>query len=483
MSPYSDQPSEGLIKERLLQLRCHFTWDLQVDHAGMPDLENRVFDQMEFLDVQCNTRLYNLLAYVKHREGQHQGALENLKKAEDALLQEHADQADVRGLVTWGNYAWLYFHMGMPAEAQAYLAKVEETCKKLASPSSYRVECPELDCEEGWALLKCGRSNYERALACFEKALKANPESPEFSTGYAITTYRLNCINRRSDENLSPLKNSLKPLEQAIRLNPGDVSLTVLLALCLQDLGRGEEGEKYIEAALASQSSHTYILRYAAKFYRKGGSLEKALQLFKKALKDTPHSAFLHHQVALCYKAQVIQIKKAARWQPRGQDRENIDKLARLAIDHLRFALEQKPTFVIAHLHLAESYSEIGEYRRAEDAYQAVFRMKTLTDEELQQLHLEYGRFQEFQRKSEAEAIVHYLKAVTIEKATLSRDKGISALEKCVSRKLRQDQRDVEGWSLLGFVQKQRGELEEALGSYERALMLAAGPRGLCGSD
>jgi interferon-induced tetratricopeptide repeat-containing protein 1 len=40
-----------------------------------------------------------------------------------------------------------------------------------------------MDCEEGWALLKCGRQNYEWAKVCFEKALQAEPENPEFSTG------------------------------------------------------------------------------------------------------------------------------------------------------------------------------------------------------------------------------------------------------------------------------------------------------------
>ncbi|XP_004607663.2 interferon-induced protein with tetratricopeptide repeats 1 [Sorex araneus] len=471
----SDRSNETLIKECLLQLRCHFTWGLQIDNTEMPDLENRVFDQIEFLDVQCNTRMYNLLAYVKHLAGQNQEALESLKEAEDFLLQEFTDQSDVRGLVTWGNYAWLYHHMGRLGEAQTYLDKVEKTCKKLASPFSHRMECPELDCEEGWALLKCGRNNYERAKVCFEKALEVDPTNPEFSSGYAIITYRLNRLNIRVEEKLSTLKNSLHPLEQAIRLNPEDVCLKVLLALCLQDTGREDEGEKYIEEALANKTSHTYILRYAAKFHLKKGSLDQALQLLKKALKDTPSSASVHHQIGLCYKAKIIQNKKVTHWQSRGQNRENIEKLARIAINHLKFALKYKPTFVIAYLNLAEIYIEIGEYSKAEDTYQKVSHLKSLTEEDLQQIHHRYGKFQEFQRKSEVNAIIHYLEAVKIKKPSFSRDKSISALEKCVLKKLQKNEFDVEGLCLLGFVQKQKGEITKALESYEQALKLAAG--------
>jgi interferon-induced tetratricopeptide repeat-containing protein 1 len=67
----------------------------------------------------------------------------------------------MRSLVTWSNYAWLYFHMGKLEKVQTYLDKVENTCQKFASSFRYRVECPEMDCEEGWALLKCGGQNQE----------------------------------------------------------------------------------------------------------------------------------------------------------------------------------------------------------------------------------------------------------------------------------------------------------------------------------
>ncbi|XP_008687838.1 interferon-induced protein with tetratricopeptide repeats 1 isoform X1 [Ursus maritimus] len=459
------------VKDKLAQLRCHFTWELLIEDTELPDLENRIFDEIDFLDTKYNVGIHNLLAYVKHLKGQNQEALGSLKEAEDLIQQEHAAQSDARSLVTWGNYAWLYYHMGRPAEAQAYLDKVESTCQKFEAPSRYRMECPQMDCEEGWALLKCGGKNYERAKACFEKALAVEPENPEFSTGYAITIYRLDVFSTAAEASEAFC---LQPLKEAIRLNPKDAYIKALLALKLQDVGQEAEGEKYIEEALTNMSSQTYVFRYAAKFYRRKGSLDKALQLLKMALRATPSSAFLHHQIGLCYRAQMIEIKRAANWQPRGKDRENVDRMIRLALSHFQFALEQKPTFDVAYIHLASMYIEAGDYGRAEDTYQRAFCLKSLEEEKLQKIHFHYGQFQEFQKKSEVNAIIHYLKAVKIDKAPFLKDKSMKSLEKLALRKLRRNASDVESLSILGFIYKVKGEMNKALEYYERALRLAA---------
>ncbi|XP_053779129.1 interferon-induced protein with tetratricopeptide repeats 1 [Desmodus rotundus] len=465
----SKNAEEDQLKDRLEQLRCHFTWKLIIEDVELSDLENRVFDQIEFLDTKFNVAIHNLLAYVKHLKGQNTEALQSLKQAEDLIQREHADQSEVRRLVTWGNYAWLYHHMGSLEEAQIYLDKVENTCKKFASPSRYTVESPDMDCEEGWALLKCGGKNYERAKACFEKALEVDPENPEFNTGYAIAVYRLDGFNKASQTDEAFC---LHTLQRAVELNPEDAYIRALLALKLQDTGQEAEGEKYIEEALTNMSSQTYVFRYAAKFYRRKGSVDKALHFLKMALRATPSSAFLHHQIGLCYRLQVFQRKKATNRQPRGWDREYIDKITKLAISHLEFALEQKPTMEIAYVHLADMYLEAGNYRKAEDAYKTLFSMKSLEEEKLQEIYFRYGRFNEFHRKSEADAIIYYLKAIKIEKSTFSRENSLSALEKLVLRKLRRNEADVESLSILGFVYKLKGEMHEALEYYERALSL-----------
>lgn len=467
----SKNADEDQVKDRLEQLSCHFTWKLLIKDTEMPDLENRIFDEIEFLDIKHNVGMHNLLAYVKHLKGQNKEALESLKEAEALIQQEHTNKSDTKRLVTWGNYAWLYYHMGSLGEVQIYLDKVENTCKKVASPSCYRLEGPEMDCEEGWALLKCGGKNYQRAKACFEKALEVDPENPEFNTGYAIIMFRLDSFHKLPQEKEAF---SLCPLKQAIRLNPENAYIKALLGLKLQDVGKTAEGEKYIEEALTKMSSQTYVFRYAAMFYRRKGSVDKALELLKTALKATPSSAVLHHQIGLCYRSQVLQMKKTAKWQPRGQSRENVNRIANLAISHLEFTLKLKPTFDIAYKHLADMYIEAGNYEKAEDTYQKVLCMKTLEKDVLQDIYFYYGQFQEFQRKSEIDAIIYYLKAITIENQSYLRDKSFRSLEKLVLRKLQRNASDIESLSILGFIYKLKGEINEALEYYERALKLAA---------
>uniref|UniRef100_A0A8C5XFV6 Interferon-induced protein with tetratricopeptide repeats 1 n=1 Tax=Microcebus murinus TaxID=30608 RepID=A0A8C5XFV6_MICMU len=466
----SQNADDQRVKDNLVQLRCHFTWGLQIEDSEMPDLENRVLDQIEFLDSKYNVGIHNLLAYVKHLKGQNDEALESLKEAEDLIQTECAGQSDVRSVVTWGNFAWVYYHMGRLADVQAHLDKVEDTCKKFANLFRYRMECPEMDCEEGWALLKCGGKNYERAKACFEKALEVDPENPEFNSGYAITAYRLDGFK-------SAIKGheefSLHPLRKAVSLNPEDTYVKVLLALKLQDEGQEDEGEKYIQEALNNMSSQTYVFRYAAKFYRRRGFVEKALQYLKMALQATPTSAFLHHQIGLCYRAQIIQIKEATKMQPRWQNREKVDRMIRAAIFHFEFAVEQKPTFEIAYVDLARMYIEAGEYGKAEATFQKVLCMKPVVEETMQEVHLHYGKFQEFQKKSEVNAIIHYLKAIKIGTASFARDKSIDSLKKLILKRLQRNASDLESLSILGFAYKLKGNMNEALDYYERALRIA----------
>lgn len=370
--------------------------------------------------------------------------------------------------------------MGQLAEAKTYLDKVENTCKKFASPHCYRMECPETDCEEGWALLKCGGKHYERAKACFEKALEVDPENPEFTAGYAISTYRLDNFNRPTQVSEAFC---LQPLKEAIRLNPEDAYIKALLALKLQDVGQEAEGEKYIEEALTSMSSQTYVFRYAAKFYRRKGSVDKALQLLRTALQATPDSVFVHQQIGLCYKTRMIQINKATKWQPRGRDREDVHRLLQLAICEFEKALKLKPTYEMAFVELADMYAEIGQHREAEDSFQKVLRMRLFNPHLQQEIYYRYGRFQEFQNKSEANAIIYYLKAVRAEEQSITREKCIIALEKLALKKLRRNVLDIESLSILGFIYKLKGEINQALECYEQALRLAADPENSVAYD
>ncbi|XP_004632163.2 interferon-induced protein with tetratricopeptide repeats 1B-like isoform X2 [Octodon degus] len=452
----SGTTEEHQVKDCLAQLKCHFTWELAIEEAEIPDLESRVLEHIENSDTN-KVPMYNLQAYVEHLKGHNDKALQSLEDAESLIQKEHADQSDTKSLVTWSNYAWVCYHLGRLADARMYLDKVESTCKKLASPFRFQMACPEVDCEEGWALLKCGGQNYKRAEACFEKALKAEPENPEFNAGYAIVVFRQDCDSSAA---------SLEPLRKALRLNPEDGYLKVLLALKLQDKGKEAEGEKYIEEALSCKAFWADVFPYAAKFYRRKGCVDEALRLYTLALQASPNSAYLHHQIGLCHKAKMFQMKGART----REEREIIDKLAQLAIGEFQTTISDRPTFEMAYINLAEVYANIRQYGEAEENFQRVFRMENVVDHLQQELHFRYGRFQEWHMKSEEKAITHYLKGLKVEGMSFARDKLLNALEKLANRRVQKKVHIVESLGLLGWVHKLKGDMNKALLCYEEAL-------------
>ena len=456
-SNMSEESHKSHIHDSLDELRCHFTWELDIKDKHIHDLEIKI-SETEFRDPIYSIGMHNLLAYVRHLKGQQDEALQSLKEAE-ALIQ--SEQLSKRSLATWGNCAWLHYHRGSLAEAQVYLDKVEKVCKEFSSPFRYRLECAEMDCEEGWALLKCGGGNYKQAMACFAKALKVEPENPEYNTGYAVVAYRQDL-----DDNFI----SLEPLRKAVRLNPEDPYLKVLLALKLQDLGEHVEAEAHIEEALSSTSCQSYVIRYAAKYFRRKHRVDKALHLLNRALQASPSSGYLHYQKGLCYKQQISQLRTSRNRQPRRQD--NVQELAQQAIHEFQETLKLRPTFEMAYVCMAEVQAEIHQYEEAERNFQKALNNKTLVAHIEQDIHLRYGRFLQFHKQSEDKAITLYLKGLKVEEKSFAWRKLLTALEKVAERRVCQNVHLVESTSLLGLVYKLKGQEKNALFYYEKALRL-----------
>ncbi|XP_040597851.1 interferon-induced protein with tetratricopeptide repeats 1-like [Mesocricetus auratus] len=298
-------------------------------------------------------------------------------------------------------------------------------------------------------------------MACFAKVLEVDPENPEYNTGYAVATYRVDfaedCI-------------SLEPLRKAVRLNPGDPYLKVYLALKLQDGGETAEAETHIGEALSSTSCQTYVFRYAAKYYRRKGCIDKALDLLHRALQASPDSAYLHYQIGLCYRKQMIQQKASRNRQLRRQG--IMQELAQQAICEFQRTVELRPTFEMAYVYMAEIQADIHQYEEAEANFQKVLNIRNLECHIEQNVHFRYARYQQFHQKSEDKAITHYLKSLKIGEKSFVWRKLLTALEKVAERRVDHNVLPVESIGLLGLVHKLRGNMQEALLCYERALRL-----------
>ncbi|XP_036784707.2 interferon-induced protein with tetratricopeptide repeats 2 [Manis pentadactyla] len=453
------ETTKSPLESSLRQLKCHFTWNLVTGEKSLDDFEDRVCNQIEFQNREFKATMCNILAYVKHLRGQNEAALECLRQAEEWIQREHADQAEVRSLVTWGNYAWVYYHLGRHSEAQTYVDKVKQVCEKFSNP--YSIECPELDCEEGWTRLKCGRRQNERAKVCFEKALEEKPSDPEFSSGLAIASYRL-------DERPEP-QNPIDTLRQAIRLNPNNQYVKVLLAQKLQRLNEEDEGERLVEEALEKAPNATDVLRGAAKLYQSKGAFDKAIELLREALDYMPHNAYLHYHTGCSYRAKVLQTLYDVKDNDTNGKREKLQEFIKQSVDHLKIADENNGKFPRVCSYLASLYVLADQYEEAEYYFQKEFS-RELTPVAKQVLHLRYGNFQLFQMKCEDKAIHHFIQGAKINQESKEKEKIKSKLQKIAKSRLSKNGADSKALQLLAFLQELNGEPQSAEENSEEAL-------------
>ncbi|KAL2769594.1 interferon-induced protein with tetratricopeptide repeats 2, partial [Daubentonia madagascariensis] len=452
------ETTKNSLESSLRQLKCHFTWNLLEGENSLDDFEDKVFYRTEFRNSEFKATMCNILAYVKHRRGQNEAALECLRQAEDLIQKEHAGQAEIRSLVTWGNYAWVYYHMGRLSEAQIYVDKVKQTCEKFSNP--YSIESPELDCEEGWTRLKCGGKQNERAKVCFEKALEKNPKNPEFTSGLAIASYRL--------DDWPPSQDPVDPLRQAIRLNPDNQYVKVLLALKLHKMNEEGEGERLVEEALAKAPGATDVLCSAANLYRRKDDPDKAIELLRKALEYMPNNAYLHCQIGCCYRSKVLQIMKVGE-NKMYRKREKLLELIRQAVAHFKIADETNDNLFHVCSFLASLHALANQYEEAEYYFQKEFS-KELTPVAKQVLHLRYGNFQLYQMKCEDRAIHHFIEGVKINQKSKVKEKMESKLQKIAKMRLSKNRADSEALRILMFLQELNEETQQADEDPERGL-------------
>uniref|UniRef100_H0Y0M5 Interferon induced protein with tetratricopeptide repeats 2 n=1 Tax=Otolemur garnettii TaxID=30611 RepID=H0Y0M5_OTOGA len=452
------ETTESSLESSLQQLKCHFTWNMLEGENSLDDFEDKVFHRSEFQNSEFKATLYNIQAYVKYCRGQSEAALECLRRAEGCIQREHAGQAEIRSLVTWGNYAWVYHHMGRLSEAQLYVEKVKHVCEKFSSP--YRIESPELDCEEAWTRLKCGGKQNERAKMCFEKALEKNPKNPEFTCGLAIVNYRLH--------NWPPSQNSIDPLRQAIRLNPDNQYVKVLLALKLHQVNEEDEGERLVEEALAKSPRPTDVLRSAAKLYRRKNDPDRAIQLLREALEYMPGNAYVHCHIGCCYRSKVLEKMKERKYRMFGE-REELLELVGQAVAHLKIADEINENLFHVCSFLATLHAIAGQYEEAEYYFQKEFS-KDLTPVAKQVLHLQYGNFQLFQLRCEDKAIHHFIEGVKINQQSKEKEKIKNKLQKMAQMRLSKNKADSKALHILAVLQELNEKMQPPNEDSERDL-------------
>ncbi|XP_072882918.1 interferon-induced protein with tetratricopeptide repeats 1-like [Hemitrygon akajei] len=464
MNIMSNTPGD-LLKEKLNQLQCHFTWRPQKETIDFEDVMYRLQDSID-MNLMYKDQSYNQLAFLNCLQGNYEEAIQNLKEAQKIQRENHKDEFERRSIITYGNFAWVHYHMGQLTEAQSYLDKLEMICKPLSDGPRYTAMIPEVYGEKGWSLLSSAAEYYEEAKECFAKALEQDPDNTEWIMGYATAISRLESLSGTPESH--DQSQSVKYFRRVLELDPDDAVAMVLLALKLQRLGQNEKANELVEQALQKNSDLPYVLRYAAKYYRQRGFVERAIELLKKALELTPHSCFLHHQLGLCYRSK---LKYTTSRYPRNPEFQQNLELINLCKYHFEKSVEHRQRSAIPpQLDFAQICITSGEYSRAEEIYRRLVELVDIRPENMQSICLKAGLFELHQKKSETNAVRLFLKGVKIEYNSREREKCRMNLEKWADRKLRVNANDSKALGVKALLYQLDGNMGRATEYFEKAL-------------
>ncbi|XP_062927718.1 interferon-induced protein with tetratricopeptide repeats 5-like [Mobula hypostoma] len=458
-----------LLKEKLDQLQCHFTWSPQKETIDLEDMMYRLQDSIS-LNLKYKDQSCNQLAFVNCLQGNYEEAIQNLKEAEKIWRENHKDKFERSIIVTYGNFAWVHYHMGQLTEAQSYLNKLEMICKPLSDGPCYTALIPEVYGERGWSLLRSTAQYYEEAKECFEKALEEDPDNVQWVMGYATVLFRLEAISGTRENREQ--SQSVKHLRRVLELDPDESLAMVLLALKLQELKQKKEANELVEQALQKTSDYPKVLRNAAKFYRKEKNLEKAITLLKKALEISPHSSVLHDQLGMCYRSKLLElIDNPLSKDPQNPEFQQRAELFNQCKHHFGKAFEHRPKSAIkSQLDFADICLRNGEYSKAEEIYSDLLKLVDIRPESMQKICLQAGLFQFYQRRSEFNAIRLFQKALRVKNDSKVWKQCYEHLEKLANRKLYRNPHDSMALGAKGLLHQLVHNKSKAIECYEKAL-------------
>uniref|UniRef100_A0A8C2DXL6 Interferon-induced protein with tetratricopeptide repeats 5 n=1 Tax=Cyprinus carpio TaxID=7962 RepID=A0A8C2DXL6_CYPCA len=424
-------PTDRALKSKLLLQECHFTWSLREEaDFVLCDLLNRLEEQIQ---LECKearvTRAYSSLGFIQYLYGNQQEALANLQKSVE-LAKEHYKDSDEVLIVTYGDLAWLHYHINEFSKCEEYLRELERICRKFSEGFTYTVEVLR---EKAWTFLKFSDKYSHAAKECFRQALEMNLDDSDLNAGYAIALYRT--TKDTPDSSDSP---TIKQLERAIELNPDDAVLLLLLALRMLNIRDDKTFQpalKKVIVALRMSPESPHIIRYTAKFFHQVGNMDIAINLLEDALQATPNSAFIHHW--LC-KAK-INIKES----------DEIQQYLDVCIYHLDRASTLKPSFVNAVADLALHHGQLGSFK-ADRLFDEAFKLAYNEKKHLQAVHCLCGQYQLYYRRSEPLAFHHFMQGLRLQPESELDDGMVCGIQ--------------------GFIHEVKGEKLKAEEFYERAL-------------
>ncbi|KAM8744746.1 interferon-induced protein with tetratricopeptide repeats 1B-like [Acanthopagrus schlegelii] len=416
--------SQTSLESKLEALQCHFTWDLDPSRSELCRLRDKLEDIGTEEGNSWLGHIYNLRGFVQYKLGFSKDAQSLFNKAAEAFCQTRRADADEGPwlVVNYGNLAWLHHHLGEQAESQAYLSKVDALMNKYPSPSQDELH-PEIYAEKAWTLMKFSTDKKQLAADYFQRAIRMQPDMVEWKTSHVLVLYS---VSTSVDTGLDA--DMLEKMRIAKEEDPENLYLAVhYLEQNAKTMKRervedeaGELAQKILKNPVSSYSGLKPLLWVYFEYV----SVDEAIDLAEKALKDHPDVRYLKSCVALCYKWIITS---------RGSypKQSTIDKAISL---HEELISLYPQSSLVKKIDLASIYAKSNHSQaKAEQIYQELLE-SDLDPEEKQMVYNRFAHYLNIDRRDRQGSIQYHMKAAEISYKSRFRENSIRALEKIKDR-------------------------------------------------
>ncbi|KAJ0032880.1 hypothetical protein NQD34_002961 [Periophthalmus magnuspinnatus] len=198
------------LMDRLEELQCHFTWELNRNRSILFSVKDRLQDLVPDESASWRGQNYNLQGFLQQTLGHSSEALRLLHSASEAL----------RGpglLVNYSDLAWVYYKRDEHVQCQEYLSKVEALRREY--PTEGDQLHPEVLVEKAFSLMEFYNDKKLLAAELLEKALKQQPTRWEWLSAQAMALVSAHRHKEYMDEKV------LLTIRQAIERDPDNLEL------------------------------------------------------------------------------------------------------------------------------------------------------------------------------------------------------------------------------------------------------------------
>lgn len=388
-------------------MQCHFTWELDLSLATVPQLRRHLDDIHPQEGSPWLGHVHNLLGFISFRVGANQDALERFQAAAEAF--RGAAGEDPCLVVTYGNLAWLHHYLGQGVEGKRYLSKVEVLMETHPPPSQDELH-PEVYAEKAWTLMSISVHD-QRVGLYFEEAITRRPHVVAWNSSYTI--WLIKSSGMELGEEL------LEVLRRAKERDPDNS----YLAVCYLNQ-RAQRGEDVAEEArtlaariMASPVGWYSGIKTLLWIFTQHISALEAMNMAEQLLQRYPQQHYAKNCAAQCY-----------RWSlsPRRLQQEALQEVRQRAVE-LHQDLVQRYPDVSANtkLHLAGIYAGL-DLRRAEQEYRDL--LANPDAEMRQKIYHKYAKFLFHQKGNSCQSARYHMEVLKIGKETSYRTQSYDIL-------------------------------------------------------